>query len=745
LNRAVPVLAAAAASGLALPGLFRATVAVTDDGHGIADELIALLQEAGAVATHWGEANDEISAVVYLGGLRPDWDDATAARESFHLARTLADGGSQSGAGGSNPPSFVTVGRFGRSAGPGALARTCAREWPEAAVRAIEVEYEDPDDVSRVAPAIAAELLSGDAEPDIVLRADGSRAAWSMRPGPMFMPSEGRPPIGPESVIVVTGGGRGVTAACARALASAFRPRIALIGRTPLSDESPELNAAHTEAEVRSALIGQALHAGERPRPAAIEAEVTRIIAVRELHETIADIASAGSPVRYLAADVADLESLDTALREIRAEWGQITGVVHGAGVLADRLVADKTDEQFERVMRVKAEGFRNLLDLVGAVDDPALVCAFSSVVVSTGNSGQCDYASANEIVERIALDWRAQHPDCLTKAIAWGPWQGGMVTAELGEAFRQRGIPLIPLAAGAQAFVDELSSGPPDEVRCLITAGSGGEPLPRRGEIEVSEVSQVWLAAHRVAGRAIVPLAVVCDWMLRLVPEPGAATLRDIDVVHGIVAPATVTVCRSGSVLTVTAAGDAQPHYRARLVAGTRASIPKQPAVSAAREPTWPTRLPDDGPIPDAPLPDGAIYDGETLFHGPGLQVLRRIEHVGPAGAVGELVGSEEMQWPDEPWRTDPAALDGAIQLAVVWARKRIGRATLPMFVREARFRAAGLERGSLLRCVVRAVSVTEGQSAVCDVLLTRPGVDGGPGESVLALDGLELVARPR
>ena len=66
-------------------------------------------------------------------------------------------------------------------------------------------------------------------------------------------------------------------------------------------------------------------------------------------------------------------------------------------------------------------------------------------------------------------------------------------------------------------------------------------------------------------------------------------------------------------------------------------------------------------------------------------------------------MVGAGEMRWPDEPWRTDPAAVDGAIQLAVIWAREVIGRATLPMAVREARFRAAGLEAG-LLRCVWRA-----------------------------------------
>jgi NAD(P)-dependent dehydrogenase (short-subunit alcohol dehydrogenase family) len=723
-------------------------VAVTDDGQGVADELIALLQQAGVLAARWGEATGELGAVVFLGGLGSARDDVQVTREAFRIARTLAGRGS-----------FVTVGRLG-GAGPGALARTCAREWPGAAVRAIEVEYGHGDaggNAAGIAAAVAAELLTGDTEPDVVLHADGGRTVWTMLPDPARPASRDAAVPGPESVVVITGGGRGVTAACAQALAGSFRPRIALIGRTVLTDEPPESRAARTEAELRSSLIAQALRSGGRPRPAVIEAELKRVLAVRDVRETLARIAAAGSPVRYLAADVADTESLGAALDEVRAEWGPITTVVHGAGVLADRLTADKTDEQFEHVMRVKATGFQNLLDLVGD-DDPASVCVFSSVVVSAGNAGQCDYAAANEIAERIALDWRAARPDCLVKAIAWGPWHGGMVTADLAAAFGERDIPLIPLAGGASAFVAELAGPADDQVRCLITAG-GGAGVSRGGEIEVSEVSQAWLADHRVGGRAVVPLAVACDWMLRLVDAPGPVVLRDIDVVRGVTAPAVVTVRRTGSALTV-ASGGGQLCYRASLGAEDAAASP--PAFE---------------PIGRLPVHDGPIYDGETLFHGPALQVLRRIEGLGPAGAIGEVAGAggtresretqgtdwsdepwrtdpaavagagstpevqetQETDWPqDEPWRTDPAAVDGAIQLAVLWARERIGRATLPMSVRAARFRAAGPESGPL-RCVVRAVSVGE-QSAVCDVLLTR-----SDGETVAALDGLELVARPR
>jgi hypothetical protein len=240
-----------------------------------------------------------------------------------------------------------------------------------------------------------------------------------------------------------------------------------------------------------------------------------------------------------------------------------------------------------------------------------------------------------------------------------------------------------------------------------------------------VSEVAQVWLADHRIGDRAVVPLAVVCDWMLRLVDEPGPGTLRDIDVRRGITAPAVVTISRDGAEFTVETA-DGTVCYRGR--AGGEEDFPfedwseEQLALPAL----------EDGEIHD-------IYDGETLFQGTSLRTLTDVQGLGPAGAAGSVVGAADMGWPEEPWRMDPAALDGAIQLAVLWAKSQIGGATLPMSLHAGRFHASGAVSGPL-RCVVRAVRVGA-HNAVCDVRLSRP--DGGP--SVAELCGLELVARPR
>jgi hypothetical protein len=224
-----------------------------------------------------------------------------------------------------------------------------------------------------------------------------------------------------------------------------------------------------------------------------------------------------------------------------------------------------------------------------------------------------------------------------------------------------------------------------------------------------------------------VVPLAVALDWMSRLADAGDTVALRDIDVMRAIAAPAVVTVRRSGSELGI-ATSAAGLCYRARLAAP--AETARWPAGAELLE--EPNGL---GPSCRDPL-----YDGETLFHGPSLQVLRRVEGVGPDGAVGEVAGAAEMGWPDEPWRIDPGAVDGAIQLAVVWAHEQTGRSMLPMALREARIRAVGLERGPL-HCVVRAVSVGE-HGAVCDVLLLTGRHDGA---LVAALNGLELVARPR
>ena len=158
--------------------------------------------------------------------------------------------------------------------------------------------------------------------------------------------------IGPESVIVATGGGRGVTAAALRELARQHRPRLVLLGRTALADEPAYLAGVTDEVSLKRCVIEHTRQTtGHPPTPAEVNATVAAVLAAREIRATLAAIREAGSEVRYLAVDARDGITLKTALDGVRAQWGPITGIVHGAGVLADKRIAEKTDDGYRLTM----------------------------------------------------------------------------------------------------------------------------------------------------------------------------------------------------------------------------------------------------------------------------------------------------------------------------------------------------------------------------------------------------------
>jgi hypothetical protein len=103
----------------------------------------------------------------------------------------------------------------------------------------------------------------------------------------------------------------------------------------------------------------------------------------------------------------------------------------------------------------------------------------------------------------------------------------------------------------------------------------------------------------------------------------------------------------------------------------------------------------------------------------------------------AGTLSGIRDLGWQGDGWRTDPAALDGALQLAILWARHVLGAGALPMAIESCRSYASGPSDGPL-RAIVRRRAVHESR-AVCDVALA-----GADGQLVAELVGVETVLRP-
>jgi NAD(P)-dependent dehydrogenase (short-subunit alcohol dehydrogenase family) len=255
------------------------------------------------------------------------------------------------------------------------------------------------------------------------------------------------------AVVLVTGGARGVTAQAARAIARLGVGHVELVGRTPWpAEEEDSLTVGASElADVRRILIGS----GRYSTPSAIEAECARLLREREMRATVSALEELGAEVRYHQADARDADALAAMVTDIEQRLGRLDLVVHGAGVLDDRLVRDKSLEGFDRVFATKVDAARALLDVTP--DDTTLVF-FGSVSGVFGNRGQVDYAAANEALDELAETAARARPGRVV-SIDWGPWAGtGMVSPELEREYARRGIGLIGPGEGTQALLEELA-----------------------------------------------------------------------------------------------------------------------------------------------------------------------------------------------------------------------------------------------------------------------------------------------
>ncbi|MFF3884290.1 SDR family NAD(P)-dependent oxidoreductase [Streptomyces sp. NPDC001914] len=340
-------------------------------------------------------------------------------------------------------------------------------------------------DALLLADALVDEVCASDRAPVVVRRPEG-RFAPELVESPLgILGGTGAGPAGAgaaeaaalgldrDAVILLAGGARGITAQCAAALAAAGRCRLELLGRTPAPDgpEAPDTAAARTPAALRAALAARG-----GTTPAAINRAAELLLAQREITATLAELTALGSQVRYRCVDFREPEAVLQAVKEIHAEHGRLDGVVYAAGVIEDRIIAEKTSASFQRVYGTKAGGADALLCALEELPDgPAFTVLFGSIAGVLGNRGQADYAAANDALQTFGAAWAARTGHrALT--VHWGPWapaarHGGMVGPELARAYGRRGIGLIDPEEGTAALLRELAWGDPSATAVVHTA----------------------------------------------------------------------------------------------------------------------------------------------------------------------------------------------------------------------------------------------------------------------------------
>ena len=179
-----------------------------------------------------------------------------------------------------------------------------------------------------------------------------------------------------------------------------------------------------------------------------------------DVEETLRQLQGYGAEVLYLQADVARLDDAERVVREAKARFAKIDGVIHAAGVHRDAFILRKTKEEMEAVLASKVYGTINV-DLATKDENLDLFVLFSSVAGVTGNFGQCDYAYGNRFLDAFA-ETRAQMRPGRTLSIDWPYWEaGGMALSSEDIALleKQTGTSPLPTQDGIRYWEDFLRS----------------------------------------------------------------------------------------------------------------------------------------------------------------------------------------------------------------------------------------------------------------------------------------------
>ena len=421
-------------------------------------------------------------------GAEPDLDRA-ARRGGGALIAATSMGGTFGSTGAGAGADFIPG--HGGIAG---LVKTLAREWPGVRTRVVDLDPREP--IPTLADRLIDETLVDDGWSEVGYAA-GGRVRLQAVAARLDRSAAPHLALAPGEPVVITGGARGITAAVALELARAWRPTLLLIGRSPLPSpvEDAWTTGIDAPSELKAALLAHLRRGGAAVSPADLDRAYQGVWQAREIRANLAAIRATGAVVAYGRADVRDAGALGGVLDGWRREFGDPVGLIHGAGVIQDKLIRDKTVASFDAVLGTKLDG---ALNLVRSLDPRSLrfTALFSSIAGRFGNAGQSDYAAANEVLNKLAL-WLDRRWPGRVLAMNWGPWSGVGMVSDLEGHLGARGLGMIPPAIGAGMFLDELRFGTKGVVEVIAAGGLGNLDAP----VEVARPPRV-VGAGAGAGR---------------------------------------------------------------------------------------------------------------------------------------------------------------------------------------------------------------------------------------------------
>ena len=669
-------------------------------------------QANSAAITLNADAKQSISVAFLFAKLLHSQLNAASGRRSFFTVSRI-DGGF-----GYHDAEQLAKAELNQAALSG-LTKTLSHEWPNVFCRALDIA--PAVDARHLAEAVTAELFDIDTQTveigfsglnqDKSGQGESGRATLTAVEAGTALTKNTAAKLTNTDKVLVTGGAKGVTFECALTLAKQCQSHFILAGRSKhvSASELPEWAQGKQENALKPAAIAHLQASGDKPTPKKVDALLKPVLSSIEINAALAAFTNVGATAEYLSLDVSNSESVAKTLTAL-SQSGEITGLIHGAGVLADKHIQDKTLDELNLVYGTKVGGLDAVMNALDC-SKLKLVAMFSSAAGFYGNTGQSDYSMSNEILNKAALQFSARHPEAKVMSFNWGPWDGGMVNPALKKMFTDRGVYVIPLQAGAELFSTQLLSE--TGIQLLIGSSMQGAESkenavkkPNAGSVLVAKSpltksitvtrdldpkAMPFIKDHCIAGNPVLPTVCAIQWMRETAEQLLGAnvTVRNYKLLKGVifetddVQTLTLTLTpekKATDQIKALISCQGRPQYQAMLVV--------EPVTDSVDQPQTKTFAANSNePVTTAE----ALYSNGTLFHGPRLQGIQTVERFDDAGLLAQCqlptiadadCGSFIATL--HAGGCQPFAEDYLLQAMLIWARLKYGAASLPSAVGE-------------------------------------------------------------
>ena len=501
-----------------------------------------------------------------------------------------------------------------------------------------------------------------------------------------------------NSVVLITGGAKGITSKCSIEIAKTAQCNLILIGRSILLDIEPEWSQEiENPKELEESALAYFKTKSKKVTPKKLKAEIKKVLSSREIQNTLQMVSDAGAAALYISADVTDLKTFLPALEKAVAEYGKISGIIHGAGNLADKRIENKTADDFNLVVNTKTKGLENILK---AVDPQSLkfLVLFSSVAGFYGNTGQTDYAIANEILNTSAHIIQRSLPECRVISINWGPWDSGMVSSRLKKFFEAKHIQLISTEYGVRTLIEELTQK--DRVNPQIVIGNQMEAPTdlggnRSGVIsiqrKISHKNNPFLNDHSIGPQAVLPATCASAWLAdtcrSIHPGFTFSQMEDFKILKGLTFK-NDTRSYDLELKLITSSNGEKKTYDVQV---TSEDNQRRVVFHYSGRVTLLRTLPDcpaHPPVSQMDLDEGAFQPGAdfyldgTLFHGPAFRGIQQVLQINENRIITKISlpnMAESAQGQFTVLTTNPFVNDAAVQSLLLWTQKFYDAPCLP------------------------------------------------------------------